>query len=146
MSFSYQYGANPTIDFVRLLVGDTVNVGHIWEDSEIMAGYAIDVAFAIVPMNGMTATNYGGSPPSYRRVAATLLDGLASNRGRLAGALQVLDIKLDVGKAAVELRAQAQSFRDIEDNAGHFAIAEMVNDPQQARERVWKQWLRLFGS
>lgn len=145
MSFSYAFGAAPQIDFPRFLVGDTVDAGHIWEDQEILMGYTIDVAFAIVPKNGMIATNYGGSPPSYRRAAANILDSLASNRSRLAGALQVLDIKLDLGKAATELRAQAQAFRDTEDNAGHFAIAEMVNDPQQARERIWKTWLRLYG-
>lgn len=146
MAFTYQFGANPTIDFPRLIVGDTVDAGHIWEDSEIMAGYQIDVAYAIVPMNGQVATNYGGSPATWRRVAATLLDGLASSRGRLAGALQVLDIKCDLGKASSELREQAKYLREVEDNAGHFASAEMVNDPQQARERVYKQWLRLFGS
>lgn len=146
MAFTYQYGANPTIDYPRLLLGDTVSVGHIWEDSEILAGYSIDVAYAIAPLTGQAPMNYGGSPASYRRIAATLLDGLAANRSRLAGALQVLDIKLDLGKAAQELREQAKSYRETEDNAGHFAITEMVNDPQQARERVWKQFLRLFGA
>jgi hypothetical protein len=141
MSFSYQFGANPQIDYPRLLVADTVDTGHIWEDSEILAAANICSALYI------TATGAGQTlvtgQASYRYTAATLLDSLAANKARLANALKVLDIQVDTRGAAQELRAQAQALRDQEMNDGSFAIIEQTFDQFAARERLWKQMVRL---
>lgn len=140
MSFSYGAGANPTIDYVRLLVADTAAVGYIFEDSEIMAAYQIDAVAVIGQGNSTTFTSYGTA--SARRAAATLLDALAANKARLGNALKVLDIQIDTKSAAADLRAQARLLREVEMESGTFAIAEMINEPFGARERWWKQAMR----
>lgn len=77
------------------------------------------------------------SPPlSYRRIAATLLDSLASNAARLSQITQLLDVKLAPGVAAKALRDQAQCFRD-EDDAGAFVIIEQVVDTWSFKQRWW---------
>jgi hypothetical protein len=140
MASTYSYGDNPSVDYVRLLVADTV-APFIFDDREIMAGYQIDT-FAFWPPVGFQVTS---GTPSYRRCAATLLDSLASNAARLASALKVLDIAVDTKTAATDLRAAAQSLRDTEANSGAFAMSEMVNDQFSARERTFKQLLRLYA-
>lgn len=142
MSFSYSLGSNPTIDYVRLLVGDTVSLNHIWEDEEIQSAYVIDTAWAIAPAGGGFPTQSTGTP-SARRAAAVLLDGLASNKARISAQLKVLDIEINPESAAKQIREQASYFRTVESEMGFFAIAEMVPDQFAARERVWKQMLRL---
>lgn len=141
MSFSYQYGANPPIDYPRLIIADTVDEGHVFEDSEIMAAYNIDAVAFIAPSGGGQYLQLG--TPSYRRAAAMLLDSLAANKARLANALKVLDIQVNTQSAAQELRAQAQALRDVEDNSGGFAIVEQADNNFSQRERTWKQFIRL---
>ncbi len=113
MGATYQFGANPQIDYPRLLIADTDMTLPIFQDSEILAAYVIDMPFMIVPASGPTVNAAIGTP-SYRRIAAGLLDCLA-----------------------------AQALRDTENNNGSFAIAEMVPNNFAARERVWKQLLRI---
>lgn len=144
MSFSYQLGANPTIDAPRMLIADTDATHAIFQDEEILMASNVDQIQAYIP-NGQGALAVVSSQPSARRVAAVLLDALAANKARLSAALKVLDINVDSTKAAVELRATAQQLRDTEMNSGNFAITEMVQDQWGARERVWKQLLRIFG-
>jgi hypothetical protein len=144
MAFTYQFGANPQIDYPRLLIGDTDSTNQVFQDSEILAAYNIIPTFFITPNagNGQAA---GGNftAVSYYRVAAILLDALAGMKSRLAAQLKVLDIELNVTDAARELRATAKEYRDIEDHSGAFAIVEMVPNNYAAYERVWKQLLRL---
>ncbi len=142
MGATYQFGANPQIDYPRLLIADTDMTLPIFQDSEILAAYVIDMPFMIVPASGPTVNAAIGTP-SYRRAAAVLLDALASNKARLASILNVLDVKIDASSAATLLREQAQALRDTENNNGSFAIAEMVPNNFAARERVWKQLLRI---
>lgn len=73
-------------------------------------------------------------------VAAVLLLALAGNKSRLAGALEVLDIKISLAAAAKELRETAKLFQAQDDNV--FAIAEVVNTPAAGRERWLNQLLR----
>lgn len=143
MSWSYQYGANPQIDYIRLLIADTDPNNQVFQDQEILMGYNIIPIFAIVPGGGGQATINSAYTPSYYRVAAILLDALASDKARLAAQLKVLDIEMNLQVAAQELRATAKEFRDVEDNSGAFAIVEMVPNNFAAYERVWKQLLRL---
>lgn len=141
MSATYQFGANPAIDYPRMLIADTDVANPIFQDSEILSAYVIDNVFVIVPAGSPTVNSAVGTP-SYRRAAATLLDMLAANKSKLLGALQVLDIKLEFGLASKELREQAKGLREVEANSGNFAIVEMVPNTFAARERVWKQLLR----
>jgi hypothetical protein len=143
LSWTYQLGANPQIDYPRLLIGDTDPANQIFQDSEILAAYNIVNVFAIVPSGGGQTVINSSYTPSYYRVAAILLDALAGFKSRLAAQLKVLDIELNVTDAARELRATAKEYRDIEDNSGAFAIVEMVPNDFAAYERVWKQLLRL---
>ena len=144
MSFSYQLGANPVIDYPRLLIADTDSTHPIFQDEEVMSAYNIDSVVMFIPIGSGSASQINITP-SARRAAAVLLDALASNKARLAAALKVLDISVDGTKAAIELRNSAKALRDTEANSGNFAITEMVQTQWAARERVWKQLLRIQG-
>lgn len=146
MSFTYNFDAAPQISTVRLLVGDTVDENHIWEDAEVNAALQFESSQGAGVM--MALSGYQRVAPlvySYRRAAAMLLDGLASHRTRLGGALKVLDISVDLTKAGEALRDQAKTLRETEASSGSFAVAEMVQDAFSARERFWKQNLRIYG-
>lgn len=145
-TYTYQYGANPTIDYPRLIIADTDVVNNpVFADEEILMAGQIDT-IAVFPMVGPAGFSRTFGTPSPRRVAATLLDSLASNTSRLAAVLKVLDVQMDSSKAADQLRAQAKALRDIELNSGAFAIVEMSYNDFTDRERVEKQFLRLFAS
>ncbi len=147
--FTYNFcdGTNNSIDFVRLLISDTQETNHVFEDSEIMGGYQIQMAqfqsaqFFSPPLG----SNLPSSPVSYLRVSALLLDSLAANKSRLASIKQLLDVRLDSSDAAIQLRATAAEYRDVEDNSGAFFIIEQCNDEWSFRDRFWKQVQRQSG-
>lgn len=121
MSFTY----DPSTDAgrVRLMIADTVDAGHTFEDNEIAA--FLDI-------------NDG----SVRFAAADALDSLAANYARLAKRIKVLDIDVDTKDAAKALREQAKALREQEDDSGNVEIAELVTNHFSARERIWKQFQR----
>lgn len=147
MSFTYDFNIAPAIAYVRLLIADTDALKPIFADDEINAFLFLTSSQNIYVSSMAAPSAVVPQVPvqvySYYRAAATALDSLASNRARLASVIAILDVKLDPGKAAQYLKAQADQFREIDDNMGHFAIAEQVNNQFGARERVWKQFLRL---
>lgn len=154
MSFSYQFGANPPIDYPRLLISDTVeSTGspairvYIFEDSEITAAAAI---------NGLTwqslqffsppfGRNLPAAPVNYLRTAALLLDSIASNKARISSITQLLDVKMDPSKASAALRAQAQEYRDVDDNSGAIMIIEQCSTTWSFIDRFWAQVQRQSG-
>ncbi len=140
MAFTYNFGANPQIDYPRLLIADTVDLNHIFEDSEIQAAYQIQAAQFQTGMfwSGSAGANLPSTPVSYLRVAALLLDSIACSNARLAGVMTVLGIKMDTGKAAQVLRDQAKDYRSTDDDAGAFAIIEQVNNEWSFADRFWK--------
>lgn len=147
MSFSYQAGNNPTIDYVRLLISDTQKLNHIFEDSEIMAAYQINAAqfqssMFFSPPGGR---NLPSQPVSYLRTAALLLDSLAANKSRLSSITQLLDVKLNPNMAAKALRDQAQTYRDVDDNSGAFFIIEQCPTTWAFYDRFWNQVQRQIG-
>ncbi len=153
MSFSYQFGANPPIDFPRLLISDTVQNDangqrvYAFEDSEIMAATQIEMAVWMSPQFYTPPAgnaNLGNTPTPWRRIAATLLDSLASNQARLTILVKLLDVTLNP-KASSEMRAQAAALREADDNSGAFVIIEQVNDQFSFRDRFWKQVQRQQG-
>lgn len=144
MAFTYQYGANPTIDFPRLLISDTQDENHVFEDSEIMAFYQIQAAQFQSSMfwSFNAGANLPATPVSYLRVAALALDSIASNKSRLSSIIQLMDIKLSPDKAAQALRDQAATYRETEDNAGAFMVIEQVTTTWSFAQRFWSQWMR----
>ncbi len=144
MAFTYQFGANPTIDYPRLLIGDTVDENHIFEDSEIQAAYSIaqNVWQSSMLYSGTMGRYLPATPVSYLRTASILLEGLAANRSRLLAVTKLLDVTLaadGIQRTASALREQAQCYRDMDDNSGAFAIAEQVTTCFSFRDRYYKQ-------
>lgn len=153
-TFTYDFDNAPLISFVRLLISDTqefqadgITRAYVFSDQEIDAFYVIQMSQFQSGMyyNPPAGQNLPSTPVSYIRVAALALDSLASNRAKLAGIIELLDVKLDMGKAATEFRTQAAAWRDMDDSAGAFAIIEQCNDDWSFRDRWWKTWQRGSG-
>lgn len=148
MSFSYRSGANPAVDYPRLLISDTQPENHIFEDEEIGSATAIQNSTF---QSGMFYSGVGGATlpttaTSYLRVAALLLDSLAANKSRLSGITQLLDVHMDPSKAAKALSDQAKNYREVDDNSGAIMIIEQVNDVFSFRDRFWKVLQRQSGA
>lgn len=145
-TYTYGYGANPPVDYPRLLISDT---GPTW----IFADEEINSAFLIQQNQFQSSmffsTNDGrylpALPVSYLRVAALLLDSLASNKARLSSITQLLDVHLDPSKAAKALQDQAAAYRATDDDAGAFAIIEQCPTQWAFEDRYWKQVQRQSG-
>jgi hypothetical protein len=129
MAFSYNFGANPRVDYPRLLIGDTAETPHVFEDAEIEAAYAIQSSvFQSGPRySGAMGGNVPTLPVSYLRVAAMLLDCIAGNRARQGAVSQVFDIRIEPGQVDAALRAQAKQWREIDDDSGAIAIIEQCH-------------------
>ena len=142
MSWTYNFTSNPSVAYVRLLIPDTDTLHQIFSDEEINAFYNIQASmwqssmFWSPPSGNSTLPS---QPLSYLRVAALALDTLGNNSARLAGVLQLLDVKLDTSKASQLLHESAANYRSVEDNAGAFVIIEQVNNDWSFLERFWKQ-------
>jgi hypothetical protein len=147
MSFTYILPSN--IGYVRLLIADTDAAAPIFSDEEITAFMALASS---VWQSSQFYSAAGGqavlpSPPvNYLRAAAFALDALASNKSRLEGVIQLLDVKLSsVKDTALALRAQAANYRDVDDNSGAFAIIEQVNTNWSFQQRFFNQAARQLG-
>lgn len=146
MSFSYQ--PMTAIFFVRSLIPDTNQSNAIFSDEELNGFLFLESSQGIYT-SGMAWPNGSQAPLpiqvySYRRAAAMAIDVIAADRAKLATIQQLLDVKIDGGKAQTALHEIAESLREQEDNLG-FAIAEVTYDPFAARERMLNQLLRLQG-
>lgn len=152
MSWTYDLVNNPAVAYPRLLVADTdVNL-PIFQDEEILAVEQIVMMqwqssqFFSPPggpiAGGTLGENLPSQPIPYYRVAAVLLNAIASNKARLSSIMELLDVKLDPSKAAKALQEQAKMYLDMDDNSGAFVIIEQVNDQFSFRDRYWKQWQR----
>lgn len=148
MAFTYNFGTNPPIDYPRLLVSDTVQLNpdgsrqYVFEDTEITA------AAAIASLQWQSSMFFSGTqgtlqfpvpPTNYLRTAATLLMALSSNSARLAMIKQILDVRVDATDAAEQMRKTAQSYLEMDDNSGAFAIVEQVTTVFSFKDRFWKQ-------
>ena len=144
MSFTFQAGQNPLIDYVRVLTFDTVAQGHVFEDESIQIAYQVETSAFQSSMffSGSAGRSLPSTPIPYRRIAATLLDAESTRQSRIAAVTQLLDVKLDAQKSAQALRDRAQDLRDADDNNGAFVIVEQVTDWFSFRDRFWSQWQR----
>jgi len=140
MSFSYQLGANPTIDYVRLLVFDTQETNHIFEDEEITSAAAIVVSQfqSSMQFSFSAGRNIPATPVSYLRTAALLLDALAAGKARLA-LTKLLDASVSFTAVSKALRDQAQQYRTVEDESGAFMIIEQCHTGFNFLDRFYKQ-------
>jgi hypothetical protein len=144
---------NPPIDYVRLLIADTVefdaqgNPVYIFADQEIQAMTKLQTSTFQSSMffSGPAGRFIPPTPVAYLRVAAYLLQSMAANKAKLASVQKLLDVTLDPSKAAAALNKQAQAYLDMDDNTGAFFIAEQVNDMWSFRDRFWKQVQRQSG-
>ena len=153
MSFSYQLGANPPIDYPRLLISDTQQFApdgitpiYIFEDQEItsFANIVSNVWQSSMFWSGPSGVQtLPSNPVNYLRIAALALDSLAANKSRLASIKQMLDVKLDASDAAIQLRTQAQEYREIDDDSMAFVIIEQCPTYWSFVDRFWKQWQRV---
>jgi hypothetical protein len=80
---------------------------------------------------------------SLRYAAAAALDCMAASQALTLKQIKILDLETDGATLSKEMRALAKQLRDSEENMAAFDIAEMVQDPFSARERIYKQFLRL---
>jgi hypothetical protein len=150
VSFTYDPTSQTPFTVVRLLIPDTDSTKPIYSDAEINIFLYASSSQGIFASGQAATTGNGVANPPIPNVysplfaAALALDSIASNKARLAAISQILDVKLGHDAAAAALHAQAESYRDLERNGGHFAIAEMVVDQFTTRERIYKQLLRLF--
>jgi hypothetical protein len=150
MSFTYDFNSSPQVSTVRLLIMDTDSTAPIFEDVEITQFLQITSSQGIYQSSQSNPTgNFIAAPVqvySYYQAAALGLQAMASNKAYLSSVSKILDVSLDPSKATKALMDMAKAYLDRDDNSGAFAIAEWVNDQFSARERVYKQFLRLYGS
>lgn len=151
--FTYDFTTNYPVSVVRLLVSDTTNYPSppypLFLDAEILAALQVTSSQGLYA-SGMAFSGAAVSQPpvlvlSYYRAAALLLDALSANKALLSSITKLLDVSLSPDKAATQLRSTAQEYRTVAANDGSFAIAEMVVNAATARERLWKQLLRMYG-
>lgn len=164
MAAIFTYGINtgspnPPIDWLRLLVADTVEFGedgttpiYIFSDQELTAMTQVVQAqfqssmFYSTP-SGATGGGTMGSylpalPIPFYRIAGMLLMSIAANKARLSSVLKLLDVTLDPARAAKALKDQADSYFEQDDNSGALMIIEQVNNSWSFADRMFKQWQR----
>ena len=148
MSFTYDVVNSPQISYVRLLIPDTDASDPIFSDEEILAFYNI-VGMVYQSSAFWSGTSFASQLPlpplNCVRAASYALDALAGDKARLSSITRILDVELAPGKAAAALHAQAQAWRDIDDNSGAFAIIEQCGTLWSFEERWLKQMQRMQG-
>jgi hypothetical protein len=154
-TFTYQYGANPPIDYPRLMISDTqqflpdgTTLGYVFADQEIQAitqvvASPFQSAQFYTPPQGQYLPQ-GVVMPWYR-IAAALLDCMAANKAKLASIKRILDVQLDSADAARWLQEQAKQYREIDDNSGAFFVIEQVQNDWALVNRYWAQVQRQQG-
>jgi hypothetical protein len=122
MSFSY----DPTtqVGQVRLLCSDIDSSNPFFQDEDLNAFLTLEQGFV-------------------RYAAAQALEVMAANEVMVQKRIKLLDLETNGPAQSAELRQLAKQLRQSEENMAVFAIAEQVQDPFSARERIWKQFLRL---
>jgi len=147
--FTFDFATEPLLSQVRALIPDTTPPG-IFSDDEINMFINLESSqgLYVSGQGAPTASSRTVVPLVYsvRRSAAMALDVIANKLTRLAGVVQILDVKLQLNVAAAQAKANAKDLRDQEARLGSFAIAELVYDQFSARERIYSQLLRLEGN
>jgi hypothetical protein len=141
VAFTYIYGT--PIFYVRLLIPDTNSASPIFQDDEIQGFMDINQMTwqsSMFSSYQMGTVNLPSTPSNFLRAAALALRALAGNAARLAAVTQLLDVHLAPAAAAAALNKQADSYMEMDDNSGAFAIAEQVTTVWAFRDR----WLAML--
>ncbi len=151
-NFTYDFTTNPQVAYVRLLIPDTVDdpptMAAKFSDDEIMAFYQIQASQFQSSMffSGVAGRNLPQTPLSYLRVAALALDTLAGLAARSGGVTKLLDVSLQPAERnAIQLRAQAAQYRQVDDESGAIVIIEQCATVWATRDRFWNQIQRQSG-
>lgn len=149
MSFTYDFTTQPLLSTVRLLIFDTNAAQPIFQDDEISQFLYLKSSQAIYQSGQGNPTGNSISSPvivySVYSAAALALLSMAANKSYLSSISRILDVELDPSRAGKALKAMADSYLELENNSGAFAIAETQNNTWDAEERVTKQFLRLYS-
>jgi hypothetical protein len=141
MAFTYIYGT--PIFYVRLLIPDTDSTTPIFQDDEIQGFMDIN---QMTWQSSMYYAYQAGrqqlpcAPSNFLRATALALRALAGNSARLANVATLLDVKVGAAQAAAALNKQADSYMEMDDNSGAFAIAEQCTTVWAFRDR----WLSML--
>lgn len=123
---TFEYDITTTTGKVRLLIGDTLDSGHLFEDEEIAVFLAL-----------------GGD--DVRLAAAQALETMAANQVMVLKVMTMNGTSTNGAAVAAELRNQAKQLREQaggESADGLFDWVELATDPFSARERLHHQALR----
>ena len=122
MTFTYQINDLATNDVtkLRLLINDTVDAGHIFEDEELTAFLAMEGNVALA--------------------AARALEVIASNEVLVQKRIKTLELSTDGPAEAEALLKIAKSYRDTweasNDTGADFEIVSVGVD-QFSRQQIW---------
>jgi hypothetical protein len=144
MSFSYGPLKTPPTwtppDSVRLLLADTDPAAFVFSDEEIAGAFTLQAS--LNPVNviggGFRAGAYPPLPISPLRVAALLMDSLASNQARLQSVTKLLDVSLSP-LTAKDLRSQSDAWRTLDDDSGGIYVIEQTTTSFAFRDRWFAQ-------
>lgn len=128
---TFTYDPTTSAGRVRLLIGDTLGDGHLFEDAEIDAFLSL-----------------GGD--RVRLAAAQALEAIAANQVMVLKVMTLHDLSTDGASVARELRQQAASLRKQDEDGvgddtgddGLFGIVEYGVDVFGRRELHANRWLR----
>ena len=141
MAFTYDFDTEPAISYVRLLISDTDSQNFVFADAEVNAAITIQGGtFQSAQFYSPPAgANVPASAVSYLRVAALLLDAMATNSSQLAMFTRILDVEMKPAEGAKMLREQAAQYRTTDDESGAFMIIEQCSTSFAYRQRWWNQ-------
>ncbi len=120
----FTYDVATSVGQVRLLCSDTDAANPIFQDEELNALLTLEQGLV-------------------RYAAAQALELIASNEVQIQKKIKLMALETDGPTVSAELRKLAARLREAEESMAQFDIAEMVQDPFSARERIYKQFLRL---
>lgn len=127
---AFTYDVSTDAGRVRMLIGDTKEEAPnfpMFDDSEIAAFLAME-------------------GDSVKAAAALAAETIAFSEALIQKKIKLLggDIETDGPAVAESLRKSAAAWREQEDNAPAFAIAEEVGNVFQERDRLYKQVQRGY--
>lgn len=125
---AFTYDLTTVVGKIRMLIPDRVTPGHIWEDAELDALYALE-----------------GN--DIRLGAALALEAMASDQAMVLKVIRMLDVTTDGAKVSDALLKRASGLRAAAAAAASallspFDIAEVVIGDFATRERLYNEALR----
>ena len=117
------YDLTSSVGQVRLLIMDTDTSDAVFSDAEISVFLALE-------------------SDSVRLGAATALEAIASEKGRLAVFLRTLNYEKDSKETVKDILAIAQRLRDLEEDAPAYGVAEVAQTAFSVVDIIVNRWIR----